>query len=89
MDLTSIKSTLTGAVGKANGALQGAATSGAGKLGTFAASKTGFLAKAAGFLGKGLAMFAKFTPIGKAATIAVGLIGAKALLSSHPANGRA
>lgn len=89
MDLTSIKSTLTGAAATANTALTGAATGGAAKAAAFGASKTGFLAKIAGWAATGLKAFAGFTPIGKAATIAIGLIGAKSLLSSHPANGRA
>ncbi len=89
MDINSIKASLGAGVTTANTALGGAATSGAAKAAAFGASKTGFLAKAAGFLASGLTKFAAFTPIGKAATIAVAAIGAKALLSSHPANGRA
>ncbi|MCA9549558.1 MAG: hypothetical protein KC933_05940 [Myxococcales bacterium] len=82
-----IKNTITGAVGTANTFLTGGATNLAGKA-TAAAARGGLLGKALGLAAKGLTAFAGLTPLGKAATIAVGAIAASKLTSSHPANSR-
>ena len=74
----------------ANSRLTSGATNLAGRA-TNLASKGGILGKAAGLIGSGLTFFAKMTPVGKAATIAVAALGANSLLnrgSSHPAGQR-
>lgn len=83
----SIANRASAAVNTANAALTSGATNLAGRATGFAA-RGGILGKAAGLVGSGLKLFAGLSPIGKAATLAVGALGLKAAVSSHPAGNR-
>lgn len=83
----SIRQTAAGFAATANTTLTSGATGLAAKA-TGLAAKGGILGKVAGLAAKGLSMFAGLTPWGKAATIAVGALGLKSLVSSHPAGSR-
>jgi hypothetical protein len=74
-------------INSANTFLTSGATNLAGRAATGAA-RGGIIGKALGLAARGLTAFAGLTPLGKAATIAVGAIGLSKLTSSHPANGR-
>ena len=74
-------------INTANTFLTSGATNLAGRA-TGAAARGGLLGKALGLAAKGLTAFAGLTPIGKAATLAIGAIGLSKLTSSHPAAGR-
>jgi len=83
----SIRQTAANFATTANATLTSGATGLAGRAAGLA-SKGGILGKIAGVAAKGLGMFANLTPWGKAATLAVGALGLKSLVSSHPAGGR-
>jgi len=71
-------------INRANTFLTGAATNGAGRL-AGAAAGGGLLGKVASLAASGLKLFAGLTPIGKAATLAVGALGVSKLVGGSSA----
>lgn len=75
-------------INTANSTLTGGARNAAAATLRATRGGTGLLAKAGSLAASGLKLFAGLSPIGKAATLAVGALGVSKLVGGHPAGQR-